>query len=424
MQMVKLISEQGMNCSKNKERRNSTNEEKFQKIICAHADDDWKYVFENVEIMDEDKVPYEYSVEEEPVDKYITSYPEDSEYDITNTFNAHDIAGEKHWVDDNEDMRPESVTIKLMLGDEVIDTKTVTANDEWKYVFEDVLTLDENGVAYDYSIEEEPVEGYTTSYGTSDNDKYDVYNTFINSQNIEGEKVWVGDTEDKRPESITVKLYQNGEDTGKTATADAGTDWKYVFEDVEILDENRALYEYSVEEVEIDRYIVQYATSATSTEPSDTPQSGYFTIINTYDPPKSAEIRFVKTIQGEDEDWAKLALNKNDTYSFKIKLTNNETGEVIQGVLTNKGVLSFGNVPLGTYTVSEADDIYFEFVSMIGRGHLSGVTFDGTTLTVGEGVPENGSYTIDVTNKLNAERYQDDKDSKDNLLAFIFEISR
>lgn len=140
--------------------------------------------------------------------------------------------------------------------------------------------------------------------------------------------------------------------------------------------------------------------------------------------PQSISVRFEKFINGTDEAWERLKLDKNDTYYFPITMTNVESGDKIQGVLTNKGDLVFGNVLIGTYVVTEADDNYFDFVSMIGETDVEGVTFDGTTLTITEDIADETIYNIDVTNKLEPERFYEDKEEKPNLIAVIYEILR
>lgn len=66
------------------------------------------------------------------------------------------ISGTKEWAGDDESNRPESITVKLMNGNEEIATQEVTKADGWKFSFEvakdtvidagDNLTVVENGV--------------------------------------------------------------------------------------------------------------------------------------------------------------------------------------------------------------------------------------------------------------------------------------
>ena len=56
-----------------------------------------------------------------------------------------------------------------------------------------------------------------------------------------------------RPNGVTFKLYADGVDTGKTATADASSNWKYKFEN---LDKYKAgnVVTYTVKEASVNEY--------------------------------------------------------------------------------------------------------------------------------------------------------------------------
>ena len=79
------------------------------------------------------------------------------------------VSGTKTWADEDADSRPTSIQVILQQnGKDYIDengdkyTKTVTAADDWKYTFENLPECDENGNAYEYSVKEGYVEGYTS----------------------------------------------------------------------------------------------------------------------------------------------------------------------------------------------------------------------------------------------------------------------
>lgn len=99
---------------------------------------------------------------------------------ITNAFgNQISVSGTKTWVDDDESTRPESIELILQQnGRDYVDAngdkymKTVTAEDGWTYTFENLPEYDAEGKAYEYSVKEGYVEGYT-----SETDGMDVVNT-------------------------------------------------------------------------------------------------------------------------------------------------------------------------------------------------------------------------------------------------------
>ena len=62
--------------------------------------------------------------------------------------------------------RPDAITVYLLQNGERIAEVEITEAEGWSYTFKDVEAYDEEGQAYTYTIEEEPVEGYeTTIYG-------------------------------------------------------------------------------------------------------------------------------------------------------------------------------------------------------------------------------------------------------------------
>lgn len=76
-------------------------------------------------------------------------------------------SGKKIWNDDNNKFgkRPESITVNLLKNGEKYRSEDVSADKDgnWEYSFMD-LPESENGIAIDYSVNEELVNGYTVSY--------------------------------------------------------------------------------------------------------------------------------------------------------------------------------------------------------------------------------------------------------------------
>ena len=76
-----------------------------------------------------------------------------------------EIAGQKIWRDNNnaDGSRPASITVKLLRDGLEIDSKTVTAADNWRYSFGELPMDDGYGTAYKYTISEVQVNGYITT---------------------------------------------------------------------------------------------------------------------------------------------------------------------------------------------------------------------------------------------------------------------
>ena len=140
------------------------------------------------------------------------------------------IAGKKIWddADDNDRIRPGSITVHLYRGEEEIQSKTVTADDDWKWDFGEWKKFD-NGEIINYHVEEDVPEGYKSS--TED---FDITNRHEpETVDISGAKTW--DDNDnaagKRPSSITVHL-MDGSDEVDSRTVTAADEWKWTFSDI------------------------------------------------------------------------------------------------------------------------------------------------------------------------------------------------
>ncbi len=144
------------------------------------------------------------------------------------------IVGTKTWIGDNEDSRPESITVRLYADGELIRTRTVSMSDSWRFSFTGLDKYGTDGHEIAYTIEEEQVPGYSTEY-----DGYDITNTYNGEETetieIPVTKVWddEDDADNIRPESITVELYLNGEPTGQILILDENNGWFGIFTDLE-----------------------------------------------------------------------------------------------------------------------------------------------------------------------------------------------
>ena len=189
---------------------------------------------------------------------YSESYDQET-LTVTNTHipGTISVSGTKTWddKDDQDGMRPASITIKLYKkvgsADPVlVDTKTVTEADGWAWSFANLPEF-EMGTKIVYSITEDAVAGYTTTI-----DGYNATNKHTPGKtSVQVTKVW--DDEDNkdgsRPKSITVQLLADGVDTGKTLVLTADNNWKGTFTD---LDEykNKKKIVYSVNEKAVEGY--------------------------------------------------------------------------------------------------------------------------------------------------------------------------
>lgn len=196
------------------------------------------------------------------------------------------ISGTKTWDDNNnqDGLRPESVTINLLANGEKVDSVTITEKDDWKYSFS-VPRVDENGIKINYTITEDAIEHYATKIESFSNDTcpsgckvsidgYNITNSYTPKKtSLTVNKVWKDENNvDKlRPDSVEVELYANGKRVG-SATLNEENNWTYIFNEID-MNENGQKIEYTVKEKE---KIKGYTTSISGDQ-----ETGY-TITNTH----------------------------------------------------------------------------------------------------------------------------------------------
>src|SRR5699024_9247715 len=131
------------------------------KTVEVSAETDWTFEFTNLPKFDSEGKEIKYTIEE--VD--VAGYTSDIEgFNITNTQETTELTGTKTWIDNDDatEMRPESSTVQLLNGDEVVQEQEVSANDdgEWNYTFTDLPKYDKEGNEIEYIVSELPVIGY------------------------------------------------------------------------------------------------------------------------------------------------------------------------------------------------------------------------------------------------------------------------
>jgi LPXTG-motif cell wall-anchored protein len=231
------------------------NGEKYaEKNVKSDNHGNWTYRFDKLPKYDAKGKAYTYTIQEENVPGYIS---EVNGYDLVNT-ETTTVSGRKTWNDnDNQfNTRPENITVKLMRNGEKYAEKNVKSDNHgnWTYRFDKLPKYDAKGKAYTYTIQEEKVSGYTTKVNG-----YDLVNTYRNTETTEvsGTKTW-NDYDNKfntRPESITVKLMQNGEKYAeKIVKADKKGNWSYRFDKLPKYDAEGKAYTYRIQEVKVPDY--------------------------------------------------------------------------------------------------------------------------------------------------------------------------
>lgn len=191
------------------------------------AANEWKYSFTNLSPEDGDGNKITYTVrEKEAIAGYETSV---SGYNITNTHAPAltSVSGSKTWNDNNNNdgMRPSSITVTLLANGEPVDDQVVTAENGWAWTFNNV-PMYKAGQLIRYRVTEEAVPGYTAQ-----TNGMDLINTHMDETvDVAGSKTWNDrdNIESLRPASITIRLLADGvEKQTKTVTAADGWAWSF-----------------------------------------------------------------------------------------------------------------------------------------------------------------------------------------------------
>lgn len=225
--------------------------------VVLNEANNWTYTWTKL-AKNANKTEIQYTVDEVDVPSGYTKAvtKESTGYVITNTHNPEttSINGTKTWSDnDNQDgKRPTSITVNLLANGTKVDSKEVTANDNWKYEFTN-LPKYAAGNEITYTVEEDAVEGYEATV-----DGYNITNTHKpETTKVEGTKTWNdSDNQDGiRPEKIIVNLLADGNKVNtQEVTPDDNGNWTYSFTDLPKFKAGKEIV-YTVAEKAVEGYV-------------------------------------------------------------------------------------------------------------------------------------------------------------------------
>ncbi|MDA1562297.1 Cna B-type domain-containing protein, partial [Bacillus cereus group sp. TH243-1LC] len=274
------------------------------------AETNWKYMFEKLQAYDAAGKAYKYEVKEQAVEGYKSKV---NGYDITNTkVGETKVEGTKTWNDNNTTDRPSTIKVDLLQNGKVVDTKEVTVETHWKYMFEKLQAYDANGVAYKYEVKEQAVPGYESKVNG-----YDITNTKVGKTKVEGTKTWKDDNATDRPEMIKVDLLQNGTVIA-TQEVSKATGWKYEFKDLAAYDAEGKAYKYEVKEQTVPGYESKVSgTDITNTKVGETKVEGTKTWNdnNATDRPSTIKVDLLQN--GKVVETKEVTVETNWKYTFE-----------------------------------------------------------------------------------------------------------
>ncbi|WP_309302454.1 Cna B-type domain-containing protein, partial [Streptococcus zalophi] len=318
-----------------------------QKVTVNEASN-WEYQFTNLpEYKAGQKIIY--TVSEDPVAEYTTDI---NGFDITNSYTPGktNITVFKIWDDGNnqDNLRPDSVKVQLYangqkLGEAVeLTDKSIIG---WTYTWSD-LDIKANGQDIVYTVEEVgTIDGYTTTVGQLISGSVTIINKHTPSTiSVKGQKTWddANNQDGIRPDSVTVHLFADGVDTGKTAVASAETNWTYEFTD---------LPEYKKKE----NGNSQFWRSATTTRAAKNPKVVY-TVVEDAVPGYTTDINGFDITNTHTPSTIKVSGTKtwNDA--------NNQDGVRPAEIIVN--LLADGVATGQTKTVTAADNWTYDFTDL------------------------------------------------------------
>ena len=264
--------------------------------------------------------------------------------EITTITNTHisktvEVTATKIWADNNnqDGIRPESITFTLLKNGTAIADKTCTAkaSTNWSCTM-DNLDEYENGEKINYSIVEmDLIEGYEASSAVSIGDNsFSITNVHTPAKTtFNVNKIWddKNNQDGKRPNSITVHLLADGT-VIKDYTLDESNNWMHTFENLDKYNNGKQIV-YSVIEENID----YYSTSISGGTITNTyaPEKTSYTVIkrwedaNDQDGIRPDSINIALLANGEEVEEIELTSEKGWTHTFS-NLDKYSSGEIIE----------------------------------------------------------------------------------------------
>lgn len=231
---------------------------------------DWKYIFKHMPLFDANGNKITYTITEDAVAGYTyTVTNEGRSFTITNSHvqETFSIPVTKTWEDNgNQDgVRPSAIHVTLMGSDGNVYEANLTAAGKWKYEFKDLPRYWMEGVAIDYTLNEEAVNGYTYKIEGDADTGFTVTNEHISAvTNVVVNKYWedAANQDGVRPDSVAVTL--SGSD-GKTykATLTKDTGFSKTFENLPVFFNNGTKITYTVTEDAVNGYTGKITTDDT-----------------------------------------------------------------------------------------------------------------------------------------------------------------
>ena len=337
----------------------------------------WEHIFTNLKKYNEEGQEIDYQLSEElsseENNKFYVATIDQETKTVTNTFTVPDEKVEipitKVW-DDNDNAngrRPESVTLQVKNGSQIVDSHTVTESDGWAYTFTELPKYDNNGDEINYTIDEAELPSNNEFYIKNvDQQAHTITNKFTvpdDKINVTVVKAWDDNDNSagKRPTSVTLQV-KNGDEVVASQPVTEAEGWTHTFS-VPRYDEHGQEITYTVGEADINS-IFYTVENARIDQP--TAQNGLTgTITNPFIVPDKTVDVTVNKVWDDNSDSA----HKRPS-SVTVKVTGNNDPQNTQSkeiTAADNWQYTFTGLPKYdakgdeiTYTISEElDNIYY-----------------------------------------------------------------
>ena len=304
---------------------------------------------------------------------------------VTNTYRVTSVSGTKTWrVPEGTDL-PESITVILKRNGSPVDSKKVTAADDWSYEFTELPMYDDDGAAYTYEVDEEPVAGYNKEV-----EEYDLINTITGTTSVSGTKTWRAPEGTELPESITVILKRNDEPVARKKVT-AADDWSYEFTELPAYSEDgRTAYTYTVDEEPVEGYITTVSgTNLINTITGTTSVSG----TKTWRAPEGTELPESITVilNRNDEPVARKKVTAADDWSYEfteLPAYSEDGRTAYTYTVEEKPVEGYITTVSGTNLINTITSVKISKVDIADGEELEGATIQLIDKETGEVVEE------------------------------------
>ena len=215
------------------------------------AADNWSYSFDNLPKFAAGQAVV-YTITEDAVAEYSTQV---EGYNLTNshTPGQTSLTVTKQWQDqgDQDGLRPSQIQVQLYADGVASGSPvTLTAANNWVYTWSG-LAEKANGKTIEYSVKEvDQPSGYTsTTSQVSPGNVLIVNQHTPATTEVKGQKTWddANNQDGKRPESVTVQLYADGQVVASQVVT-AANNWTYSFSNLPQFAKGKAI-SYSVQEL-------------------------------------------------------------------------------------------------------------------------------------------------------------------------------